>query len=161
LARAFTIREATPEDRDALARMMQALNRTEDAITHDRTTDLESAVKHVTHLENIVMDDGGCLLVADAGGAAIGFLIAFVEEDDGFYLKPEARKHGYISDLYVVAAMRGRGVAKALMAEAEAQFRAMGISRVQIGVLVANRGASALYEKQGYRTRSLFLEKDL
>lgn len=161
MANAVTIRDATTEDRPALARMMQGLNRFEDAITGDRLTDAESAARHVAYLEDIVMDDGGCVLVAEHDGAVVGFLIAFIEEDDGHYLKPDARKHGYISDLYVDDAMRGRGVARSLMTEAERLFKEMGIKTMQIGVLAANAGARAVYEKAGYQTRSVFLEKDI
>lgn len=156
-----TIRDANAQDRPALARMMQGLNQFEDAITGDRLTDAESAARHVSYLEDIVMDDGGCVLVADLAGAVVGFLIAFIEEDDGHYLKPEARKHGYISDLYVDDTARGRGVARALMTEAERLFREMDIKTMQIGVLAANKGARAVYEKAGYQTRSVFLEKDI
>ncbi len=155
------IRDATPEDRPALARMMQGLNQFEGAITGDRLTDAENAAKHVSYLEDVVMDDGGCVLVADLGGAAVGFLVAFIEEDDGHYLKLEARKHGYISDLFVEDAARGKGVARALIAKAENLFREMGIKKMQIGVLAANEGARTVYEKAGYQTRSVFLEKDI
>lgn len=158
---AFTIRDATEEDRPSLAHMMQGLNQFEDAITGDRLTDAENAAKHVAYLEDIVMDDGGCVLVAECGGAVIGFLVAFIEDDDGHYLKPEARKHGYISDLFVEDASRGKGVARALMERAERLFGEMDIKKMQIGVLADNQDARVVYEKAGYQTRSVFLEKDI
>lgn len=161
LTASVIIRDATDEDRPALARLMQGLNRFEDAITGDRLTDADSAAKHVSYLEDVVMDDGGCVLVAEYGGAVVGFLVAFIEEDDGHYLKPEARKHGYISDLFVEDAARSKGVAHALMTEAECLFGEMGIKKMQIGVLAANDGARVVYEKAGYQARSVFLEKDI
>lgn len=161
MSEAAMIREARAGDQPALERMMLGLNLVEDAISGDRTTDAVSAANHMAYLQKCVAEQGGCVLVAEAGGQVVGFLIAFIEEDDGHYLKPEARRHGYISDLYVDKALRGQGVAGFLIAAAEERLKSEGISAVQIGVLAANRGALKLYEKQGYETRSIFLEKKL
>jgi len=148
------MRHARPDDRPALVRFMAALQDNERGIEPDvLLPGAEMADSHVAHLLDIVARHDGVTLIAEdeATGEALGFLIAYVEEDHGTYLVQEARSVGRVTDLFVVPAARRRGLAHGLIRAAEEHFRALGIQYMQIGVLAGNVGAQAVYTGAGYR----------
>ncbi len=71
------------------------------------------------------------------------------------------RPRGYLYDLYVEEAARGQGIARALMAAAEAASRARGDTELGITVAPHNHAARALYEAFGFATERLSLSKPL
>jgi GNAT superfamily N-acetyltransferase len=60
---------------------------------------------------------------------------------------PTVDKRGYILNLYVDQAHRGRGVAKAMMAKADERFRELGVTYEILHATVMGR---PLYEKLGW-----------
>jgi GNAT superfamily N-acetyltransferase len=66
-------------------------------------------------------------------------------------LHPEQSQRGYVLNLFVEPAHRGRGVAKALMAAADADFRDHDIAYC---ILHATPAARAMYEKLGWKGTS-------
>lgn len=61
------------------------------------------------------------------------------------------RRDWILNDLYVRDDVRRKGVAKALMREAEAWARRTGAGRLQLKTQVSNTPARALYERLGWR----------
>jgi GNAT superfamily N-acetyltransferase len=55
-----------------------------------------------------------------------------------------------VEQVYVSAAHRGSGVAKALIAEAERQVRANGHDQAWLAVVAGNMRARAFYERAGW-----------
>jgi ribosomal protein S18 acetylase RimI-like enzyme len=103
----------------------------------------------------------GRFVLAEAEGAPIGFVAYWIDVDDGPLLARKWRRQGYISDLYVEPAWRRRGIAAALMERAERYFARLGLRRVMIHALGANRPALALYRKRGFETYVVGLTKPL
>ena len=68
---------------------------------------------------------------------------------------------GWIYDIKVEEALRGRGYGRTLMVHAEEEARAMGVSRLELNVFGDNPVARALYESLGYAEMSRQLFKDL
>ena len=156
------IRNATPQDRPALVRFMSELQEAERALEPNRAPGPEVADSHLAALEDwTARHPGGSVLVAEAKGALIGFLVAGVTTDTGTYLPPETRTHGWISDLWVEPNARGRGVGRALVAAAEDRFRAAGLTRVELAAVVGNIEAIRLYEHLGYGRYEISLGKNL
>jgi GNAT superfamily N-acetyltransferase len=97
------------------------------------------------------------VLVAEADGAALGFAVLFDLPEIVF-----ARRCGQLDDLFVMPARRGRGIARALVAEACALGQARGWSHLRWFVPEGDEGAIALYERIAARAdwRSYLIRLD-
>jgi GNAT superfamily N-acetyltransferase len=67
------------------------------------------------------------------------------------------RRDWILNDLYVRDDVRRKGVAKALMREAEAFAKRTGAGRLQLKTQTANAPARALYERLGWRQDTEFV----
>ena len=72
-----------------------------------------------------------------------------------------ALRMAYVNAVGVYGAHRRRGIATALMREAETWAQANGASDLRLDVWSFNAGAVAFYEALGYRTRSVAMGKAL
>ena len=145
------VRDATVADRLPLIDFMAALNVVEHQWQDDRALDRPAADRHLAYLEDLVRAQAGFTLVAEDGAGLLGFLIGIRDQEEGTYVVPEARAFGYVTDIFVSDRARGRGIGRALMAEAERRFQAAGLPAVRVTALAANRAAGATYEALGYR----------
>ena len=94
--------------------------------------------------------DPSLCLVAEAGGAVVG---AALTQDVGEY--------GYVRQLAVSPAQRGRGLGLALLHEAFRRHAALGLPATALGVDAANpTGALAIYERAGMRVVERFTRWD-
>ena len=64
-------------------------------------------------------------------------------------------RHGHISNIVVAPEFERRGVARALIATAEAWCSQRGYRMVTLHVFDANRGARAVYERSGFSVEML------
>jgi ribosomal protein S18 acetylase RimI-like enzyme len=80
-------------------------------------------------------------------GAQEGAIIAI--GSGGPATSPELEPHGEINYLYVDAAMAGRGIGRRMMAALAADLRDRGFASAALGVVAANVGAIAFYERLG------------
>ncbi|MEO0681788.1 MAG: GNAT family N-acetyltransferase [Pseudomonadota bacterium] len=139
------LRQVGREAWDVLLPMMQGLQAYELTIEPNRLPP-EEIGPHLKHLLDAAeREDGFVLLAEDDGGAALGFLIGVPLEESGDYVLPENRRYGLVTDLFTAPQARRKGVARALLAEAERRFAAKGLRRMEIGALAGNAPARALY----------------
>ena len=82
------------------------------------------------------------VLVAEEAGVPLGFAVLFDIPEIVF-----ARSCGQLDDLFVAAEARGRGIARALVAEAVALGRQRGWSHLRWFVPEADANAIALYDR--------------
>lgn len=68
-------------------------------------------------------------------------------------------RHAHIFLLYVEPCHRRRGIARALMEQAEAWARARGDRQIGLQVFSSNQPALNLYQQLGYETQSLWMVK--
>ncbi|HXA27579.1 MAG TPA: GNAT family N-acetyltransferase [Candidatus Angelobacter sp.] len=101
-------------------------------------------------------DPERCLLVAEVGGEVVGHVEAIMRRDEaaGF-------TGTYVDELAVSPSWRGRGVGTALMAAVEEWARGKGALSVALDHLHTNEGAHRLYERLGFRTRGVIMERRL
>jgi ribosomal protein S18 acetylase RimI-like enzyme len=155
------VRVAGPEDRPVLLRFMAALQEYERALEANRTPGPEMAKPHLSHLEEEAAAHQGVMLIAEEEGKPLGFIAAMVDTDPGFFVAEKERRFGYIADIYVEEAARGTGAGQALMAAAEAHFKALGLTQVRLFAVAGNKSAQRFYEKSGYGLYEVSLRKYL
>jgi GNAT superfamily N-acetyltransferase len=102
----------------------------------------------------------GAVFVAEHDGRLIGYVCLFGQ------VPPEgadeiARPHSYIADLYVCPDFRRQGVGARLLEEAEQFVRRLGVHRIELKVLAANRHARRFYRHHGYKDRTVVVSKRL
>jgi len=102
-------------------------------------------------------------MATDAAGRVIGAMVAFgvpdrpaepVPGDADPVMRPlmvlEAPGSFYVAAIAVEPAMRGAGVGRALLAEAERLARQAGYERMSLVAFAENTGAVGLYRRLGY-----------
>lgn len=87
--------------------------------------------------------------VAEDGEGIAAMVLNYIDED---YNTAKGVRRGYTESISSQRRWRGKGVAKALIAESMRMFRDMGMTEAALGVHTANpTGAFRLYEGLGYR----------
>jgi ribosomal protein S18 acetylase RimI-like enzyme len=95
-----------------------------------------------------------CVLLAVAENEVAG-LLSFSVRPDLHHAGPA----GLIEELIVSEAWRGRGIGKALLAEALSRLAARGCVEVAASVMPENARAIALYRAHGLADEALLLER--
>src|SRR3954447_24653431 len=102
--------------------------------------------------ERLERKESTIFLATDAAGAAVGFTQLYPS-----FSSVLARRIWILNDLFVVAAARRTGVARALMSSAHEFARETGAVRVVLATHRLNQPAQRLYEDLGYRKDEDFL----
>ena len=158
----MTIRRAGEGDRATVGRLAALLQDAEFAMHESRRSGSTLPDNLVDELyRRTRVEQGGAILLAEAGGTVTGYIAFYPERQDSLELRPTAYRSLYISDLCVVPEARGRRIAGLLLAEAETICRKLCLPRVSLGVLASNPGARAAYDRAGYRPYELWLEKHI
>jgi len=124
--RGFAVRRAERRDLDALVEL-------EKGFPGDRMSRAS--------LSRLLGRESAVVLVAESGGEVIG---------DAVVLFRSGFRSARLYSMIVSPEHRGRGVARALLAEAEAAARERGSVSLRLEVREDNRPAIALYESEGY-----------
>jgi GNAT superfamily N-acetyltransferase len=136
-----TVREATPEDATELARML-------DLFDHSGATPEQVAARLLACRDVLTT------YLGEVDGRPVGFaclrLVPHVQGD---------APYAELTDIYVDAPFRRRGVARTLIARVEAVARAAGASEVVIITGFDNAGAQAAYRASGYADWALAMLK--
>ena len=135
------IREARPEDTEELVRLVAAF-RAELARLHgeERTPDPNAAREEFHEFQ----ERGYPIYVAELEGEPVGYLVCRVEDDVV-----------WAEQLYVVPALRRRGIGSALYAEAERICRELGGDTVYNWVHPNNDAIIAFLAARGYTVLNL------
>ncbi|HYF07444.1 MAG TPA: GNAT family N-acetyltransferase [Acetobacteraceae bacterium] len=128
---------AGPADADALVALLRAC-RAEDG--YSMTGANERAMRAIAAGEPMAR-----AWILREGGEAIGFLVLTL----GYSVEYGGRD-GFIDDLYLVPATRGRGLGRWLVATAIEQAATLGIGTLHLEVEVGNDPAEALYRAAGF-----------
>jgi ribosomal protein S18 acetylase RimI-like enzyme len=103
----------------------------------------------------------GAVFVAEVDGAFAGFAAGWVAENESLAETADSNRCGFVSDLCVLPAFRGQGVAQRLLAALEANLASADVSRIRLYVLAANEEARATYERAGYAPYEVVYEKPM
>jgi ribosomal protein S18 acetylase RimI-like enzyme len=103
--------------------------------------------------------EGGIVLVAEIDGTFVGFVAGWIEQEHNIAETPDSNRFGYISDVCVLPAYRGRRIAPRLLNALERHFAYAGVTRVRINTLAVNGSARASYEYAGFVAYEVVYEK--
>ena len=93
--------------------------------------------------------------IAESEGRAVGGIGLMLLEWPPHPLHPASEKRGYILNIYVAPEFRGSGIAKALMAGGEEEFRRRGVA---MAVLHATAMGKPVYQALGWQPSSEMLK---
>jgi|SRR5579884_3020181 len=137
----ITVRRAAPDDATDLARLLDLFDG--EGATPAQVAARMRACRHVL-----------TTFLGELDGRPVGFaclrLVPHLQGDEPY---------AELTDIYVDAAARRRGVARALIAEVEAAARAAGAREVVIITGFDNAGAQAAYRASGYADWALAMRK--
>jgi ribosomal protein S18 acetylase RimI-like enzyme len=157
----FIIRLADQEkDRSSLLRFIDGSQAYEAAFEPNRRLDGQVAEEHLARLLRDVEDNRGRMFVSEVEGAVVGWACCSAQAH-GVFVKEDERLSGYISEVYVDAAYRGRHIGRALIGACEDHFRSLGLKTVFIGVLSGNARAISAYRSAGFSDYALEMRKRL
>jgi ribosomal protein S18 acetylase RimI-like enzyme len=125
----------------ALARELYAL---------DTDADIEP---HRAAYESLVNDVDATPFLALAEGGPVGLIVHRLRRRLN-----HATFEGWISDLFVREPFRGRGIGRALLAAAIAEWRLRGGHQMQLEVAHERTAARALYESAGFENQGRYFE---
>ncbi len=108
---------------------------------------------HRAAFEALVNDPDATPFLALADGEPAGFVVHRLRRRLN-----HATFEGWVSDLYVRERFRGRGIGRALLAAALAEWRLRGGHQVQLEVAHERTAARALYEAIGFANQGKYFE---
>jgi ribosomal protein S18 acetylase RimI-like enzyme len=147
-------------DTPALQRFILGSNTYEAQFESDRRLDANAGVDYLPDIINRVTKRRGRIFVAEDAGTPIGWAACYADEHEPF-VKEEERPFGYVAELFVEDAYRGRHIGRELLKACEDHFRALGLKTVLIGALSANTRAANAYRAAGYADYAVNLRKVL
>jgi ribosomal protein S18 acetylase RimI-like enzyme len=133
------IRRAGPEDAAAIARLL-----------HDFNTEFDTptpGVAALTERSRLLLEEGEMTVLLAGDGPDGISLIRF---------RPSVWTGGaeaYLQELYVVPALRGRGIGRTLLEATLATAREAGAGGVDLNTGTTDTAARALYESAGFTNR--------
>ncbi len=156
----FIIRPVRDDDCDALVEQFQGLNCHEEPFVGNRRLDRDGAVASLVFADKRVADNNGVRLVAEVEGQVVGHLYLTFERH-GACVRDEMRDYGYVAELFVRDEMRGRGLGRALLLEAERLTRERGLGHLMLGVITGNAIAERAYARFGFKSYATDLIKPI
>jgi GNAT superfamily N-acetyltransferase len=130
------VREATPEDFEAVTALLEELGRPAVLGTPEEPA-------HRERYAAWLADPDRYLFVAEDGGAVVGLADLWFLDWLNF-----SSKHGWIPDLVVTEAARSRGAGAALLARCEATGRERGAWGLRLESATWRERAHAFYERE-------------
>lgn len=139
------IREAIKSDVESILSLYQILFSEMALFDPER---LQPAEQVREFIENAIIDDKFCLLVAEFNGEIKGFCIAQQQAADP-YNCVVPRNFGYIFDLVVAPNFRGEKAGQKLLNAMKAWAKGRQLSHLELSVLAQNHKAIKFYEREG------------
>ncbi|WP_312098258.1 GNAT family N-acetyltransferase [Niallia sp.] len=92
------------------------------------------------------------------------FLYTIRKDDEAvgiIWLAQKSEKLGFIYDIHIVEKYQGNGYAKEALKQIENVGQKLGMKKIGLHVFGHNKAARGLYEKLGYETTNVLMEKEI
>jgi GNAT superfamily N-acetyltransferase len=153
------VRVATIADLPAVCQLAEDL-----AVTHHEAwpsvfAPPSGSTRDEWHWRESLVGESRIGFVAEAGGAVIAFIaLACHTESHSLF---QSTRFARINSVCVAEQMRGKGVGRSLMSQAESWAAEHGANEVRLIVWAFNKAAIQMYEELGYEVRSHTMAKAL
>lgn len=149
----FNIRPAAAADVPQVLPMVRAICTMHEKLDPERYAMLPDVVARYEHwFPERAEDPRSVFLVAESSNRLVAFLIATTETNIPIY---QLIEFGFIHDIWVEPDSRSQGIAKAIVQEALARFRAQGIHQVRLETAALNDSARKLFTTCGFRVGTI------
>jgi ribosomal protein S18 acetylase RimI-like enzyme len=145
----FSVRPATRSDLDALVPLFDGYRQ-----FYGQPSDPARAQEFLA--ARLARDESLILQACDEHGEGLGFTQLYP-----LFSSVRTVRTWLLTDLFVNASVRRRGVAAALLRAAADQARALGAASLSLSTALDNAPAQALYESLGWQRDSQFCEYGL
>lgn len=156
----MNIRLAKHEDADAIARMWEDLVRYHRDIDGDLPDSMPNGGSvYAQRLTNRLNDTHTRVLVAEADGRVVGYVLGVIVD-----LVPEMfaqEDGGFLADIYVDSAYRGKGIGRALVETLSEWFRERGVRYFEWYVAAHNQSGRAFWNAVGGRDMMIRMRTNL
>ncbi len=154
------IRPAIMSDSVAIGKLWEKLVAYHQSLDEDmpRAT-LEGASLYARRIRDRMEDSHTRVFVAEEDGRIVGYVLGVVVD-----LLPEMFEHesgGFLADIFVEEAYRGRGIGSALVQALVGWFRENGLKHYEWHVAATNADALRFWEKVGGRHLQIRMRADI
>jgi ribosomal protein S18 acetylase RimI-like enzyme len=153
------IRSATPADLPDLRRGVVELQEHERRLHATRLPGEQIADAYLAWLQRQAAEKDGAVLIAERDGTFVGFAVGWIAQLHNIPETVDANRFGYLSDICVMPAYHGQGIAQQLITAIEQHLSRAGITRLCLSTLATNASACASYETAGFLPYEIIYEK--
>jgi ribosomal protein S18 acetylase RimI-like enzyme len=152
------IRRIGVRELDLIEPLWNALREHHSSLTSDlgepRSRD-ESWRRRRCQYEEWLVDPEAFVLLAERGGAQVGYAMVHVREGSPTW--PLSERAGEIETLSVLPSERGCGTGTALLEAVRRELGAHGVTELSLHAMPANLNAIRFYERHGFDTYALWM----
>jgi GNAT superfamily N-acetyltransferase len=123
------VRLAMPGDLPDLRSAMVELQEHERRLAATRLPGEQIADPYLARLQREAAEKRGAILVVESDGVFAGFAAGWIIERDHIPETKASNRFGYLSDICIMPAFRGKRIAHQLMAAMERHFASAGVTR--------------------------------
>ncbi|MGW7808273.1 GNAT family N-acetyltransferase [Staphylococcus xylosus] len=145
----MAIRKANNQELDEINRMVP------DVFKSSVTVDFDLSEVSMRAMSKQLLEEGASYFIYSEDEVIQGFVLVDKKVD-----ALEQKEYGFIYELYVLEAYRNQGIAKALIHFVNDYYKRHNVSEVRLNVYAGN-GVKYLYEKLGFRERTITMSIDI
>lgn len=152
------IRKATADDYEQLKEIKLKAKASERRYNKSLKPLRQSKERYLAYLENDLTSRDRAVFMAIERGRPVGMITGRIHTT---LLIKTLRRNGHMSNLFVEAAHRRKGIAAALFSELLKWFRQSNIRDVHLGVYVKNASARNMFRKFKFREYAIEMKRHL
>lgn len=156
---AFIIRDFRPEDEPAATALIDELNRHEASYGARRRT-TQAAARDCFAEDTRKSAGNGGRIVLELDGQVLAYA-AYRYDSVPAFMPQAGAPELFVENVVVTESARGRGYGRAMLDEMARRARAASAARMVLHVVPGNAEAMRAYERTGFKTSSLEMERQL
>ncbi|EKD23127.1 MAG: hypothetical protein ACD_83C00042G0002 [uncultured bacterium] len=153
----MTIRKATIKDLGKISELNLKLFQFERQFSDSCSLDWTFSQIGQTYFTNRITQENGIVFVAENNVHTIGYLCGYVFD----FKARQPSSMAEIDNMYVEDKFRSQGIGGQLIKAFESEAKKRGVARLKVGAIFQNQQAVDFYEKSGFHSHEIMLEKDL